>query len=60
MHLYKINAPGAPKPKYASNKADASASRRSMVSETVKFSAVTIEDVEVPTDKDGLLKFLNS
>ena len=46
--------------RFAGVQTDASAARRALV-ETygVAFKSVTIEEVEVPTDKAGLLSFLN-
>lgn len=58
MRCYLVKTTGAKR--YASTNADARETRETLMAERdVKKKDVTIEQVEVPADKAGLLGFIN-
>lgn len=58
MRCYLVTAPGITR--YGSTNADAREIREKLVDKTgVKKKDITIEQVEVPADKAGLLEFIN-
>lgn len=59
MRAYKVSTPSGTT-KYAGTMAEAKTTRSAMAEEhDVKKAAVEIEEVEIPTDKAGLLAFVN-
>lgn len=63
MRLYRVSLPTEGKliQGFAGSQADASKARQTLVDKfNVKKSLVTIEEVDVPTNKAGLLDYLNT
>lgn len=63
MRAYKVSMSleGAEITGFAGTQKDATTARQTLVDKYgVKKSSVTIEDVDIPTDKTGLLDFLNT
>jgi len=67
MKLYKITATGRPDSEtpdsethWVGTQADAASKRKQLVTNGYKRAEVDTEEVDVPTDKAGLLKFLNA
>lgn len=59
MRLYLVSGPGAKR--YAGTQADARKARQEIVDKIdCKKAEVTIEEVDVPTSKPGLLETLNA
>lgn len=61
MRFYLIHAknPGAEKSVFVVSQADAAGARKELVDEGFKRTDITTTEVDVPTDKAGLLNFLN-
>lgn len=63
MNLYLISttpdADGAPAAVFVGSQAEAASTRQKLVSEGTPRKNITTTSVNVPTDKEGLLRFLN-
>lgn len=61
MKLYRIvaAAPTGKETRWAGSQADAATARKTFNQTGHKRDAITTEEVEVPTDKKGLLNWLN-
>ena len=67
MKLYKITATGKPDSEtpdsethWVGTQADAASKRKQLVADGYKRAEVYTDEVDVPTDKAGLLAFLNA
>jgi len=67
MKLYKITASGWPTSEapdsgihWVGTQADAASKRKQLVADGYKRAEVYTDEVDVPTDKAGLLAFLNA
>jgi hypothetical protein len=64
MKLYRIqavSAEGADCPAtWVGSQSDAGKARKAFVEDGFKRAEITTEDVDVPTNKEGLINFLNS
>lgn len=67
MKLYKITATGTPDSEtpdsethWVGTQADAASKRKKLLTDGYKRANIDTDEVDVPTDKAGLLKFLNT
>lgn len=59
MRAYQVKVKGATK-RWAGSMAECREAKKDLAVGDVKASSVTYEETEVPTDKAGLLEFLNT
>lgn len=63
MRLYKITAQGdhklVPTVLFAGSQADAASQRKALTEQGYKRASIETKEVEVPTNKQGLIDFLN-
>lgn len=61
MKLYLITAKNSTSEaaKWAGSQAEAASTRKELISEGYKRVEMDTHDIDVPTNKDGLLRFLN-
>lgn len=59
MKLYKTTATNDPKAHWAGSQAEAAGQRKALNQAGHKRDSITTDEVDVPTDKKGLLEFLN-
>lgn len=62
MRLYRITAKNDARNQthWVGSQAEASAHRKQLTAEGFKRAEITTEELDVPTDKKGLLDFLNN
>ena len=62
MRLYRVTGPlaGVATARFVGTQGEAAARRKALVEAGARRAELTTEEVEVPTDKKGLIEFLNS
>jgi hypothetical protein len=63
MRLYRITTSAelsSPTVRWAASKAEAASIRQSMCTDGASRASINTEEIDVPTDKVGLLRFLNA
>lgn len=62
MRLYRVTGPlaGVDTDRFVGTQEEAAARRKALVEAGARRAELTTEEVEVPTDKKGLIEFLNS